>query len=239
MTEYALYLESGPQHRKTMVHVFDLLGCIANGPTTEAALAATPEAIRTYLRFLQRHGEPANPEASYTTTVAEHTTEGDWLGNGSPYAFFSPDLEPVSKAEAETLLRRFEALRDELASWAQARTDTELDATPAGGGRTARGVLLHVLAVPGAYLSTALSGVTGFSRIQTQAEHGEMGLAEALHRVAALAVERVHAATDEERRAVKQRPKEVRTLRKALRRTLEHDWEHLAELSRRPGGPSL
>jgi hypothetical protein len=33
--------------------------------------------------------------------------------------------------------------------------------------------------------------------------------------------------------------KDARTLRKALRRVLEHDWEHLAELSRRPGGPSL
>jgi hypothetical protein len=36
-----------------------------------------------------------------------------------------------------------------------------------------------------------------------------------------------------------QRPKEIRTLRKALRRMLEHDWEHLVELSRRPGGPKL
>jgi len=25
----------------------------------------------------------------------------------------------------------------------------------------------------------------------------------------------------------------------ALRRMLEHGWEHLAELSRRPGGPAL
>lgn len=59
--QYALYLESGPRRRKTMVHVLDLLGCIAQGPTTEAALEATSAAIRAYLRFLQRHGEAVKP----------------------------------------------------------------------------------------------------------------------------------------------------------------------------------
>ena len=32
---------------------------------------------------------------------------------------------------------------------------------------------------------------------------------------------------------------DTRTLCKALRRILEHDWEHLAELARRPGGPAF
>ena len=63
-TTYALYLESGPKRKKTMVHALDLLGCVAVGPTTEAALGATPEAIRLYKRFLRRHGEDAgDPDA--------------------------------------------------------------------------------------------------------------------------------------------------------------------------------
>jgi predicted RNase H-like HicB family nuclease len=85
VTGYALYLESGPQHRKTMVHVPALLGCIANGPTTEDAIAATPDAIRAYLRFLRRSGEDADPDAAFKTRVEEHVTEAMWLGNGSPY----------------------------------------------------------------------------------------------------------------------------------------------------------
>ena len=40
MTTYALYLESGPQRRKTTAHALDLLGGVAVGPTTDAALAA-------------------------------------------------------------------------------------------------------------------------------------------------------------------------------------------------------
>ena len=101
MTISGLYLESGPRHRKTMVHVLDLLGCVAVGPTTEAALAATPDAIRAHLRFMRRHGEPIDPDALFETEVVEHITEGDWLGNGSPYLVFAPDLEPVTSEEIE------------------------------------------------------------------------------------------------------------------------------------------
>jgi hypothetical protein len=32
VTVHDLYLESGPKRRKTMVHVLDLLGCVAVGP---------------------------------------------------------------------------------------------------------------------------------------------------------------------------------------------------------------
>src|SRR5690242_12185716 len=85
MLTYDLYLESGPQRRKTMVHVPQLLGCIANGPTTEAALTATPDAIRGFRGFFHRHGEPLDPSEPFETRVAAHITEGGWLGNGSPY----------------------------------------------------------------------------------------------------------------------------------------------------------
>jgi uncharacterized damage-inducible protein DinB/predicted RNase H-like HicB family nuclease len=235
MTVYDLYLESGPLHRKTMVHVLDLLGCVAVGPTTEDALAATPDAIRTYRRFLGRHGEPVVPDTPFDTQVVEHITQGDWLGNGSPYLVFGPDLQPVTGEEVETFLNRHHWLREELATWAATQTDEQLDA-PAGSGRTARAVLLHVLGASGGYLSAALGGAPGFSRLHSAAERGELDLAEALRRSAALAAERVRATTAEERAAVRQLPKGARTLRKALRRMLEHDWEHLAELSRRPGG---
>ncbi|MSQ13636.1 MAG: DinB family protein [Dehalococcoidia bacterium] len=244
MPHYPLYLESGPKRRKTMVHVLDLLGCVATGPTTDAALEATPDTIRAHLRFLRRYNEPADPDAPFTTAVAEHITQGEWLGNGSPYLVFAPDLKPVTDAEIETLLRRFHGLTEELASWAAAQTPKQLDAPPEDGGRTARAILLHVLAPVGGVLSAALGGATGFSRVAGAAERGEMPVVDALRLLDAMAAERVRATTPEERTFVRQRPppqhpKEVRTLRKALRRTLEHYWEHLAELSRRPGGPPL
>lgn len=237
MTTYALYLESGPKRRKTMVHVVDLLGCVAVGPTTEEALAATPEAIRAYLRFLRRHGEAGDPDAPFETSVAEHITEGGWLGNGSPYIAFGWDFEPLMDEEIATYLRRFTWLREELASWAATQSDESLDAQPQGSGRTARAILLHVLGVN--YLASALGGAPGFSALHGGAERGEIGLPEALRRAAVMAAERVRATTPEERAAVREMASGPRTLRKAFRRMLEHDWEHLAELSRRQDGSAL
>jgi uncharacterized damage-inducible protein DinB/predicted RNase H-like HicB family nuclease len=239
MTTYDLSLESGPKRRTTMVHVFGLLGCIANGPTTGEALASTPEAIRAYLHFLWRHGEPVDPDAAFETPVAEHITEGEWLGNGSPYIVFARDFEPVSDAELATYLARFRWMREDLAGWVRTCSDDELDAAPLPKGRAARAVLLHVIAVPGAYLSAALGGATGFSHLQTQAERGLVPLDEALIQVVDMVEQRIAQATPEDRARIVERPKDVRTFRKALRRMLEHDWEHLSELSRRPRGPIL
>lgn len=238
-TVYGLYLESGPKRRKTMVHVLDLLGCVVVGPTTDEAVAATPDAIRAFLRFLERLGEAVDPAVPFETEIVEHVTEGDWLGNGSPYLVFGPDLEPVSEQESEMLLRRYGWLRETLAAWAESQPDEAFDARPATGGRSPRAILHHVLGASGGYLAAALGGAPGFSRLAGAAERGEIPVWEALRRTVPLAVDRVAAATPEQRAAVRDLPAGPRTLRKALRRMLEHDWEHLVELSRRPGGPEL
>jgi len=219
-TTYPLYLESGPKRRKTMVHILDLPGCVAVGPTTDEALQATPQAIGAYRRFLKRHGQPADPEAPFQTAIAEHITEGMWLGNGSPYLMFAPDFAPVSEAEIQTHVHRFEWMREDLANWAATQSDALLGAS-------------------GSYLASALGGAPGFSKIAASASRGEMPLPDALRQTVPLARERLRATTSRERAEVRQLPAGPRTLRKALRRMLEHDWEHLAELSRRPGGPRL
>ncbi|MGD9890752.1 MAG: type II toxin-antitoxin system HicB family antitoxin [Dehalococcoidia bacterium] len=238
MITYDLYLESGPRRRKTMVHVLDLLGCIAVGPTTEDAIAATPEAIACFRRFLHRSGEPIDREAVFDTRIAEHLTTGSWMGNGSPYFAFGPDLDPITDAEVECFLHRFRSMREALADWCESQAPADLDVKPPSA-RTARAIILHVLGPTGAYLSAALGSAPGFSRIHGAAERREIDLTAALRQSAVMAVDRVHTATPEERAAVRQLSSGPRTLRKSLRRLLEHEWEHLAELARRPGGPIL
>jgi uncharacterized damage-inducible protein DinB/predicted RNase H-like HicB family nuclease len=239
-TTYALYLESGPKRKKTMVHALDLLGCVAVGPTTEAALGATPEAIRLYKRFLRRHGEDAgDPDAPVELRVAEHITSGSWLGNGSPYLIFGPDLEPLSDEEIERYLLRCRWLCGALADWAETQSDAHLETAPAGGGRTAQAILLHVLGAQGAYLSSALGSAPGFSALASAAERGERPVSDALRQSAEMVAARVRLTTPAERAAVRELSAGPRTLHKALRRVLEHTWEHLAELSRRPDGPPL
>jgi hypothetical protein len=80
-------------------------------------------------------------------------------------------------------------------------------------------------------------GVTGFYALRTAVERGEVSIPEGIRRVEGMAADIIRNTSPEQRKAVIQGRSEVRTLRKALRRMLEHDWEHLAELSRRTGGP--
>jgi predicted RNase H-like HicB family nuclease len=220
-----------------MVHVLDLLGCVAVGPTTDAAVEATPDAIRDYLRFLHRHGEQVDLDEPFAVRIAEHVTEGEWLGNGSPYLVFDADFAHLSESDVERYTQRTIWLLEELATWTATQTDKQLDA-PADG-RTARAILGHVIGPHGAYLSAALSGAPGFGRVTGAVERGELPLPEALLRTAELIEARIAAVTPEQRNAVRELSSRSYTLRKAFRRMLEHDWEHLVELSRRAGGPEL
>lgn len=239
MTVYALYLESGPKKRKTMVHVPELLGCVAVGPTSEAAVEAAPKAIAAFRRFLARHGEPVDLQAPIETTVAEHVTEGEWLGNGSPYITFGFDLAPLADDDVRRYLRRSAAMAEELAAWTAARSERELDAEPLAGSRSARTMLLHVLGTQHIYFSSALDGAPGFGPIHTAAERGELPIAEAFRRTIPKVEALILATTPEQRNAVRELSSRTYTMRKAFRRQLEHTWEHLAELSRFPGGPEL
>ncbi len=108
-----------------------------------------------------------------------------------------------------------------------------LDAQPADGGRHARAILQHVIGAQGAYLAAALGGAPGFSALARAVERGERAAAEALVASAALVTERVRSLTPAQCGAIRTLPSGQYTLRKALRRILEHNWEHLRELERR------
>jgi predicted RNase H-like HicB family nuclease len=141
---YALYLESGPKRRKTMVHVLDLLGCITQGPTTEAALEATPDAIRAYLRFLRQHDESVAPDASFTTVVAEHITQGNWLGHGDPTPGFSVDFQLLSSADLAVYLRRLNWLRAGVLALIRDLSPEQLVAEPGDGSRSLFRIVEHM-----------------------------------------------------------------------------------------------
>ena len=238
MAVYDLYLESGPKRRKTMVHVPRLLGCVANGLTTEAALDATPEAIRAFRRFLERSGEHVDQDEAVDLRVIEHITAGKMLGDGSPYLSFSCDTGPVPASEVDLGTQRLTALLRELSRWAGTQTDGQLDAEPAAG-RTAREILLHVIGAQGPALSIALGAAPGFGTIHGAAKRGELPIPVALSETGELARVLLEATTAEQRSHTRSMPSGEYTVRKAIRHSLEHVWEHLAELSRRPKGPRL
>src|SRR5207237_5562788 len=107
---YDLYVESGPQRKKTLVHVLDLLGCVVQADTTDEALAAAPEAIRSYLRYLKRHGERVDPGEAIQTRLAEHNTEGMFSGQ----AMWPRDLKPVVPAALARYARSSDSSRSRI-----------------------------------------------------------------------------------------------------------------------------
>ena len=96
MATYDLYLESGPQKKKTLAHVLDLLGCVVQSDTADEAVAAAPDTIRAYLDFLGRHGEKLDASAKIETRIAAHNTDGLFSGQ----AIWPQDLNPLAPAIA-------------------------------------------------------------------------------------------------------------------------------------------
>lgn len=236
MKEYALYLESGPRQRKTMVHVLDLLGCIAQGPTTEAALEATPEAVRAYLRFLQRHGEAVEPEGAFTTAVVVHITEGVWLGNGDPTPGFGPDFQPLRAEDLNVDLRHLAWLRADLLRMVRDIPPERLVAQPESAGRSIYLILEHIAAAQCVYLRYLVGKVDGLSEALRAVQQGPEDLPSALNHLWQISSSRLENLTEAERGQWVRHGQVTWTARRALRRMLEHDREHLLEVSRRPDG---
>lgn len=239
MKTYDLYLESGPRKKKTMVHVLDLLGCIAKGPTTDAALANTPDAIRAFLRFLKDHGEKVDPRAKFETRIVEHVMQGQWLGNGDPALVFQPDLQPLTPKEIKMFVPRLDTIRAEVLDLVGVLSDKELDAEPASKGRSIRFILEHMLESEHFYLYNLgkIEGLPSAGSI-IQKRQGDL-FSWMMHGHAKL-IERLYALTAEERSMQVEHWKQTWSARKAMRRMLEHEWEHLIELRERlPYEPTL
>lgn len=233
MTEYALYVESGPRRRKTMVHVLDLLGCIAQGPTTDEALDATPDAIRAFLRFLKRHGDAVKPDGRFTTAIVAHVMEGAWIGQGDPAPGFAPDFDPLSAADLKRYVRRLGWMREDLLRLIDGLTPKQLTAEPRGTGRPVYDILEHISEAQCAYLRYAVGKVDGLAEAARAVRDHPDDLASALSRVWQISEARWAAMTADERNRRVPHGQLTWTARRGLRRALEHDWEHLQELSRR------
>jgi len=227
---YRLYLDHGPKRKTTMVHVIDLMGCIANAGTTDEALEMTPDAIRRFARFLEARGDAIDPEAPFETTIAEEVTEGVWLGQG--VEVFGPDRDPVSRKDLERLVQRHAWIREATLELVGDLSSQALVAKPAKG-RPIAAILQHVYGADGGYLSSGLAANRAYNRLGREAEAGEVDVREALAEGARLFAEDLRAATPAQLKAVIPRGQSIGSVNRTLRRALEHGWEHLRELERR------
>lgn len=236
MPEYTLYLESGPKQRKTIVHVLDLLGCTAQGPTTEDALVSTPEAIRTFLAFLQRHGVLVDPQQTFTTTIAEHVMEGNWLANGDPTPGFRPDFQPLVEEDLREYLQWLEWMQAELGEILRGLSTELVAEEPVSGGRSIEQIAQHLAEVYCTYMRSTVGRVSGMNEALREvdlAASNNFELADALDRLWEVTNPRLAEMSPTEREQSVQHGQITWTARRGMRRMLEDLWEHTQEILKR------
>ena len=230
MTTYALYLESGPQRKKTLLHVLDLLGCVVQGDTTDAAVAAAPDAIRAYRRFLERHGEKLDGASKIETRLAEHNTEGLFSGQ----AIWPQDLKPLAPAALVRYLRWLDWSRADLLALVKGIDDKDLRAKPPKG-RSLRDILLHVLGADKAYVYALVGPLKPMGEPSNAAGRGDLDLRIALTEARGAAIDRLKTLTPTERAKVRKAGQSTVSAHRMIRRMLEHEWEHRREIAARLG----
>jgi uncharacterized damage-inducible protein DinB/predicted RNase H-like HicB family nuclease len=227
MSVYQLYLQSGPKRMKTEVRVLELLGCTTNGPTTEEALAATPEAIRDYLRFLKRHGEAVDVDQEVEMEIAVHNTDG--LMN--PALIFEPDRQPVSTQDVETYIQRLTWMRADLLAMIDGLSERELNEKPEPG-RSIRRILEHIYGAEYHYVRVfgKIDGVFGPGNVE------DVPLPELLDRmeyVREKEFEHLRSLSEAKRTQPIVHKSYDNTPRQYFRFMVEHHWEHFCEINTR------
>ena len=232
MTDYALYLASGPQKRTTFVHAPGLLGCAYQRPTTEGAMGAAQDEIRAFRAFLSLHGGDVDRGGEFTVSVAEHDTSGRFPGSGG----MATDVEPCSEEECQGLVARLEWIRDATFALVDHLSAEEMTAAPEKGRPMDR-ILSHILGADYSYLSAGGLKVPGLHALYAAADRGEGDARHILREATARSMARLTAMTVEERERVVERSTGRWTARRMLRRLLEHNWEHYREIRDRREGP--
>jgi len=227
---YALYLESGPQRKKTLAHVLDLLGCVVQGDTTDAAVAATPDTIRAYRQYLQRHDEKLDASTKIETRIAQHNTEGLFSGQ----AIWPQDLKPLAPAALARYLRWLDWSRADLLGLTKQIDEKGVRAKPPKG-RSLRDILLHVLDADKSYVYGLVGPLKPMGEPTNAADRGDLDLRIALKEARAAAIDRLKTLTPAERARVRKSGQSTYSAHRVIRRMLEHEWEHRREIATRLG----
>jgi len=207
---------------------------VAVGPTSEAAIEISRAAIAERLGFLRRHGDAVAGAETIEVVVAEHVIERELLGFAQQ--LFPPDAEPITADEVRRQLRWAAWSREEFVAAARAQPEP-LTIRPAAGGRSAAAIVSHVAGAEWAYVSSTLGTLRGGSAAIAAIERAGEQPWEALAAERQALMARLEAMTqDELARTVERHGKPRWTVRRMLRRLLEHESEHTQELRSRLSG---
>lgn len=229
------YLEVAADGQWT-AHVLALPGCVAFGGSEAEALAGLARDADEYLAWLRRHGGPV-PDIAHPPTFTVKETVRDASparAPGEKVACFGPDRVPVSDVDIEQALRLMRYARADLFALLERLPAGALDSQPSGSEWTPRRIVQHIGQAECWYLTRLDS--EDDPAISMLYDRLEYDLAGALAAIQDTAEQRLRAWTPEQRSRVfvprhySRYGDEEWTARKVLRRFVEHQREHLAQL---------
>jgi uncharacterized damage-inducible protein DinB/predicted RNase H-like HicB family nuclease len=232
MIHYDAYVEIADDGL-CLAHVPALPGCIVRAPTRDEAWRQLPQAVRDYHAWLRRHGEPAPDDASIRIDLAAEYSGTGPFDPGDAAALLPPDREPLIPEEMVWHFRLMGHARADLLALTQHLTAGLLDWQPDPGSFTIRRLLRHVGNAEEWYVSRLVPPDT----LPPEWEDDEdLPIFEFLAMERRTAIARLRQLTAEQRSGVfhptawTTHPDEAWTAHKALRRALEHEREHTAQV---------
>ena len=218
MARYRVHVETG-RDGTCVAHVAELMGCFAIGPSLEEALDNLRQEIPRFLDWLEERGErPERPRGAIELEVVERVRSAARFpceGDDSAVDFFACDAGELSTEDLQTAMRRMELAHRDLLEFLQDAPPDLMEWQPSPQEPSISALLRHVAYAEAHYLA------------QLEEEPSPQPLLKA---VRAWVYYRLSRLSETDRRRVVEHDGQRWSARKALRRFLEHEWEHGAQI---------
>jgi predicted RNase H-like HicB family nuclease/uncharacterized damage-inducible protein DinB len=233
LTVWSVYLEIDGDGR-CIGHVAELPGCFARADRRDEVEQQLPDAIRRFLAWLAAHGEPAPHWRDGDEIGIAGVTEGFGPFDPGDAAMLLPDeCELLREDDLERAIRLAGYSRADLMAMVADLDDTTLDWKPSATTMSVREILRHIGNVEEWYLSRLVDPES----LPPEWEHDDLlPIFAFLEMERRTVIESFRALPQEARGRVfypthwSRHSDEPWTARKALRRLLEHEREHLMQI---------
>ena len=215
----------------------ELPGCFSRGASRDEALSLLDEAVEGRLTWLMARGLNY-PRLSGFKVIEEQHDVPELGESGGAVALFKSDETPVDEAYLGDALRLMRFSREEILSLVEHLTEEELDACPIPRKRTVRRDITHIVDAEEWYISRLGSKYQRAyeDNLRTMTEARRLSAVERLRLTRGAMIPALESALRDARQgpftrsAYTRYPDEQWTLRKVLRRFIEHEREHLGTI---------
>lgn len=232
MTVWTVYLEIDANGR-CIGHVAELPGCFARADSRDAAERQIPNAIREFLCWLADHGEVTTEWHDDEIRIAGITAGTGPFEHGDAAMLLPDEREPLTDADLERAIRLAGYSRADLLATVVDLDDATLDRQPAPDAMSIRQILRHIGNAEEWYVSRLVDP----GRLPPEWEGDDrLPIFDFLDMERRTVVEQLRALSSNAREQVFYPTRWTRhldepwTARKALRRLLEHEREHLSQI---------